>query len=88
MKPSLAAAMAAMLSAVAGTPWAAHAQVLPSSGPGSSFPLSPDDRPLISRPYPSIALGLITAMPGPYLPNPNDPALPPSTHPGVAALQE
>jgi hypothetical protein len=71
MKLSLAAATAATL-------WAAvaQAQVLPSSGPGSTIPVSPDDTPLVRRPddHPLLrATGLITAMPGPYLPNPNDP---------------
>jgi hypothetical protein len=70
MKLSLAAAMAATL-------WTAvaPAQVLPSSGPGSTIPVSPDDTPLVRRPadHPLRATGLITAMPGPCLPNPNDP---------------
>ena len=64
-------------SAIAVTLWAtvAQTQVLPPSGPGSSIPVSPDDRPLLSRPsnYPLSATGLTAGMPGPYLPNPNDP---------------
>lgn len=54
----------------------AQTQTLPSgSGPGSSMPVSPDDRPLLSRPgnYPLSATGLTAGMPGPYLPNPSDP---------------
>lgn len=65
-------------SVIAVTLWAtiAQTQVLTSpSGPGSSIPVSPDDRPLVSRPrnYPLSATGLTAGMPGPYLPNPNDP---------------
>lgn len=63
---------------MAGTLWAAvaHAQVLPSSGPGSSIPVGPDDVPLLTRAAdrPPGATGLTAGMPGPYLPNPNDPA--------------
>jgi hypothetical protein len=76
MKLPLAAAMAATLWAMAGTPYVVHAQVLPSSGPGSTIPISPDDTPLVRRPddHPLLrATGLITAMPGPYLPNPDNP---------------
>jgi hypothetical protein len=54
----------------------AQTQALPNrSGPGSSIPVSPDDRPLLSRPsdYPLSATGLTAGTPGPYLPNPNDP---------------
>jgi hypothetical protein len=84
MKLSLAAAMAATL-------WTAvaHAQVLPSSGPGSTIPVSPDDTPLVSRPDDHLlhAAGVITAMPGPYLPNPNDPARL-SKYPGSAVTPE
>jgi hypothetical protein len=65
-------------SAIAVTLWAtiAHTQVLPNtSGPASSIPVSPDDRPLISRPSNRslAATGQTAGMPGPYLPNPNDP---------------
>jgi hypothetical protein len=75
MKLSLAAAMAATLWGMAGTLWGAQAQVLPSSGPGSTVPVSPDDTPLVRRTdgCPLHLTGLITAMPGPYLPHPNDP---------------
>jgi hypothetical protein len=73
MKLSLAAAMA-------GTLWAAvaHAQALPSSGPGSTIPVSPDDTPLVTREggYPVSATGMMAGRPGPYLPNPSDPATP------------
>jgi len=54
----------------------AHAQVFPNlSGPGSSIPLGPDDRPLLSRPgnHSFSATGLAAGTPGPFLPNPNDP---------------
>jgi hypothetical protein len=65
-------------SATAAALWAtiAYTQVLPSpSGPGSSFPVSPDDRPFVSRPTncPPSATGLTAGLPGPYLPNPSDP---------------
>ena len=64
--------------AIAVTLWAtvAQTQVLPNpSRPGSSIPVSPDDRPFISRPSHRAlaATGLTAGMPGPYLPNPNDP---------------
>jgi hypothetical protein len=70
MKHSIAAATAGALWAAA-----AHAQVLPSSGPESTIPVGPDDTPLVSRPAdpPLRAASLLAAMPGPYLPNPNDP---------------
>jgi hypothetical protein len=61
---------------MAATLWTAvaHAQVFPSSGPGSTIPVSPDDTPLVRRTDdPLRTAGLITAMPGPSLPNPNDP---------------
>jgi hypothetical protein len=72
MKRSVAAAMAAALCTAA-----AHAQVLPSSGPGSTIRVGPDDTPLVNRPagYPWRAIGLLAGMPGPYLPNPNDPVM-------------
>jgi hypothetical protein len=58
------------------TVWAttAQTQVLPS-GPGSSIPVSPDDRLLLSRPTDRSlsATGLGAGTPGPFLPNPNDP---------------
>jgi hypothetical protein len=40
------------------------------------IPVGPENAPLVSRPagYPLIAIGLIAVTPGPYLPNPNDPA--------------
>ena len=65
-------------SVVAVTLWStiAQAQVFPSlSGPGSSIPLGPDDRPLLSRPgnHSLSATGLGAGTPGPFLPNPNDP---------------
>jgi hypothetical protein len=65
-------------SVIAAALWAsiAHSQAPPNrSGPGSSIPVSPDDRPLLSRPgnYPFGATGLTAGTPGPYLPNPNDP---------------
>jgi hypothetical protein len=63
--------------AIAGTLWAAaaHAQVLPSSGPGSTIPVSPDDTPLVSHAGDDRlgAIGLVAAMPGFYQPNPNNP---------------
>jgi hypothetical protein len=81
MKLSLAAVMA-------GTLWAsvAHAQVLPSSGPESSIPVGPDDRPLVNRSSDDlfIVTGLWAGMPGPFLPNPSDPTRVLSKHPGVA----
>jgi hypothetical protein len=69
MKLSVGAAMAVTLWATA-----AQTQVLPS-GPGTSIPLSPDDRPLLSRPsnHSFIETGLGAGTPGPFLPNPNDP---------------
>lgn len=78
-------------SAIAVTAWAAiaHAQVLPSpSGPGSSIPVSPDDRPFVSRPrnYPLSATGLMAGLPGPYLPNPNDPTRLSPTFPSSGVL--
>jgi hypothetical protein len=65
-------------SIIALTLWAtiAQTQVLPNpSGPGSSIPVSPDDRPFLSRSSNRslAATGLTAGMPGPYLPNPNDP---------------
>jgi len=65
-------------SAIAATLWAAtaHAQILLNlTGPGSSIPVGPDDRPLLSRPgnYALSATGLAAGTPGPFLPNPNDP---------------
>ena len=54
---------------------AAQTQLLPS-GPGSSIPVGPDDRPLLSRPANShsfSATGLGAGTPGPFLPNPDDP---------------
>jgi len=65
-------------SVIAAALWAniAQAQALPNGfGPASSIPVSPDDRPLLSRPldYPLSASGLTAGRPGPYLPNPNDP---------------
>jgi hypothetical protein len=76
-----------LASVVAVTLWAtaAQTQLLPS-GPGSSIPVSPDDRPLLSRPsrYPFSATGLGAGTPGPYLPNPNDPTTLSSTFPGMA----
>ncbi len=73
-------------SVMAVTLWAttAQTQVLPNlSGPGSSIPVSPDDRPLLSRPsnYPFSATGLGAGTPGPFLPNPNDPTTLSSTFP-------
>jgi hypothetical protein len=65
-------------SVIAAALWAtiAQTQALPN-GPGlaSSMPVSLDDRPLMSRPgdYPLSATGVTAGMPGPYLPNPNDP---------------
>jgi len=63
-------------SVMAITLWAttAQTQVLPS-GPGSSIPVSPDDRPLLSRPTNRSlgATGLGAGTPGPFLPNPSDP---------------
>lgn len=63
---------------IAAALWAniAQSQALPNgSGPGSSIPLSPDDRPLLSRPGNDAlsATGLTAGTPGPYLPNPSDP---------------
>jgi hypothetical protein len=98
MKLPLAAAMAATPwalagGALAGAPWAAHAQVLaqvlPSSGPGSLIPVGPDDTPLARRAdgQPLRAVGLVVGMPGPYLPDPNDPTRP-SKHPGSALTRE
>jgi hypothetical protein len=79
MKLSLAAAMA-------GTLWAtvAQGQVLPSSGPGSSIPVGPDDTPLVRRAFdePLSATGLTAGMPGPYRPNPSDPTGMLSAFPG------
>jgi hypothetical protein len=73
-------------SVVAVTLWAtaAQTQLLPS-GPGSSIPVSPDDRPLLSRPshYPFSATGLGAGTPGPFLPNPNDPTTLSSTFPSA-----
>jgi hypothetical protein len=65
-------------SAIAATLWAttAHTQALTNpTGPGSSIPVSPDDRPLLSRPsnHAFSATGLAAGTPGPFLPNPNDP---------------
>ena len=65
-------------SVIAAALWAniAQTQALPNGfGPGSSIPVSPDDRLLFSRPlnYPLSASGLTAGTPGPYLPNPNDP---------------
>jgi hypothetical protein len=65
-------------SVIAAALWAniAQTQALPNGfGPGSSMPVSPDDRPLLSRPghYPLSATGVTAGTPGPYLPNPNDP---------------
>jgi len=65
-------------SVMAVTLWStiAQSQILPnSSGPRSSMPVSPDDRPLLSRPNSGAwaATGLTAGMPGPYLPDPNDP---------------
>jgi len=53
---------------------AAQTQLLPS-GPGSSIPIGPDDRPLLNRPsnHSFSETGLAAGTPGPYLPNPNDP---------------
>ena len=69
MKLSFGSVMAITLWATA-----AQTQVLPS-GPGSSIPVSPDERPLLSRPsnYPFSATGLGAGTPGPFLPNPDDP---------------
>jgi hypothetical protein len=67
----------------------AHSQAPPNrSGPGSSIPVSPDDRPLLSRPcnYPLSATGLMAGTPGPYLPNPNDPARLSPTDPACGGL--
>jgi hypothetical protein len=65
-------------SVIAAALWAniAQTQALPNgSGPGSSISVSPDDRPLLSRPghYPLSVTGVMAGTPGPYLPNPNDP---------------
>lgn len=71
MKLSFGSAIALTLCATV-----AQTQVLPNpSGRGSSAPLTPGDRSLVSRPfyYPLSATGLTAGMPGPYLPNPNDP---------------
>jgi hypothetical protein len=85
MKLSLAAAMA-------GTLWAAaaHAQALPSSGPGSAIPLGPDDTPLITRAidFPLIATGPAAGLPGPYLPNPSDPMRVLLGYPGFGFVPE
>ena len=73
-------------SAIAVTLWAtvAQAQVLPNPpGFGSSTPVGPDDKSLVSRPrnYPISATGLTAGMPGPCRPNPNDPTRLSSTFP-------
>jgi hypothetical protein len=66
-------------SVLATTLWAtiAQAQALPNpSGPGSSIPINPDDRPhLLGRPsnHAFSTTGLAAGIPGPFLPNPNDP---------------
>jgi len=73
MKLSFASIMAVALWATTTT---AQTQVLPNpSGPGSSIPLSPDDRPLLSRSrnHSFSATGLGAGTPGLFLPNPNDP---------------
>ena len=77
MKLSFGSVMAITLWATA-----AQTQVLPS-GPGSSIPVSPDDRPLLNRPsnYPFSATGLGAGAPGPFLPNPSDPTTLLSTFP-------
>ena len=77
--------------AIAVTLWGtmAQTQVLPnSSGPRSSIPVSPDDRPLLSRPSNRswAASGLTGGMPGPYLPNPNDPTRLSPTFPSLEAF--
>jgi hypothetical protein len=76
-------------SVMAATLWStiAQTQVLPNSfGPGSSIPLGPDDRPLLSRPSNRswAATGLTAGMPGPYLPNPNDPTRLSPTFPAMS----
>ena len=73
-------------SVMAVTLWSAMAQtqVFPNpSGPGSSIPLSPDDRPLLSRPRNHLfdTIGPAAGTPGPFLPNPNDPTALSSTFP-------
>jgi hypothetical protein len=78
-------------SVVAATLWStiAQAQVLPSqSGRGSSIAVSPDDSPLLSRPGNRswAATGLTAGMPGPYLPNPNDPTRLSPTFPTMGVI--
>jgi hypothetical protein len=73
-------------SVMAVTLWSTIAQTqvfLNPSGPGSSIPVSPDDRPLLSRPssHSFSATGLGAGTPGPFLPNPNDPTALSSTFP-------
>jgi hypothetical protein len=69
MKLSFAIAMVGVLWATVAQP-----QALTSSGPGSSVPVGPDDRPLVTKPTPHLlsVSGRMAGMPGPYLPHPND----------------
>lgn len=84
MKLSLAAAMAGALWAAA-----AHAQALPSSGPGSAIPPGPDDTPLTRRAidFPLIVTGPAAGLPGPYVPLPGDPGDPAGVIPGHPGLR-
>jgi hypothetical protein len=71
MKLSFGSALAIAL-------WTTIAQtevLLNPSGPGSSTPVHPDDRPFLSLPrnHPLSTTGFAAGTPGPFLPNPNDP---------------